>query len=98
MGAVGHPLAGGVYAAYNSIATALRKGWDHLIATQVILKNGRLPVTDSWLAKRIAGPGISSNYFFQLRPEIALLALQAKLEAWELTHFGETIREAIEEP
>ncbi|MBI2602343.1 MAG: hypothetical protein HYW48_04740 [Deltaproteobacteria bacterium] len=98
MGAIGHPLAGGVYAAYNSIATTLRKGWDHLLATQVILKNGRLPVTDSWLAKRIAGPGISSNYFFQLRPEIALLALQAKLEAWELTHFGDATREAIEQP
>ena len=43
----------------------------------VIIKNkGRLPATDSFVAKRIKGPGLSSHFYYQISVELVLLALQ----------------------
>ena len=31
----------------------------------VIKKRGRVPAQDGFIARRIAGPGLASNYFYQ---------------------------------
>lgn len=47
----------------------------------VILKHqAKIPSGDTFVARRTAGPGLSSNYFYQAKPEQALITLEAHLE------------------
>ena len=41
--------------------------WDHLMYQLVISKQARIPIKDSFIARRIAGPGLASEYFYQVR-------------------------------
>lgn len=51
------------------VALARRSGrgiWDTMMYFLVIRSRGRVPITDSFVAKRIAGPGLAAHYFFQV--------------------------------
>jgi hypothetical protein len=43
----------------------LRLVWDAGTFHLLIKKRGRVPASDSIVVKRIAGPGLASNYFYQ---------------------------------
>ncbi|XP_013411124.1 uncharacterized protein LOC106174227 isoform X2 [Lingula anatina] len=72
--------------------------WDTLMYHLVIKKRGRVPAHDGFVAKRTAGPGLASNYFFQIRPEQALAALESEMERHELEAWQENILKTIEKP
>lgn len=40
--------------------------WDVAMFHFLIKRRGRVPSSDSWLVKRIAGPGLSNEHFFQV--------------------------------
>ncbi len=44
----------------------LRAIWDTFMFHAVIKKRGRVPSRDGFVARRIAGPGLASNYFYQV--------------------------------
>lgn len=44
----------------------LRLLWDAAAFHMLIKKRGRVPASDSFVVKRIAGPGLASNYFYQV--------------------------------
>jgi hypothetical protein len=44
----------------------LRLVWDAAAFHLLIKKRGRVPASDSFVVKRIAGPGLASNYFYQV--------------------------------
>lgn len=91
------PTLAAIHGVYGATRKVLRTAYDALTA-KVLIKHGRWPATNSFLADRIAGPGLSSNYFFQIKPEIAVLALQAQLESIELNLYGATTLEEIQKP
>lgn len=62
----------------------LRLLWDTIMFYGLIKKRGRVPACDSFIVKRIAGPGLASNYYFQIKPEQALAAFEAKLGELDL--------------
>lgn len=64
----------------------------------VIKKRGRIPAGDSFVVKRIAGPGMASDYYFQIKPEQALAAFEAKLEVDELLAYQQEIERLITQP
>ncbi|KAF6199352.1 hypothetical protein GE061_007378 [Apolygus lucorum] len=64
-----------------------RLAWDAVVFHLVIKKRGRIPASDSVIVKRIEGPGLNNNYYYQIRPEQALAAFEAKLELDELAAF-----------
>uniref|UniRef100_T1J1W8 Uncharacterized protein n=1 Tax=Strigamia maritima TaxID=126957 RepID=T1J1W8_STRMM len=72
--------------------------WDALMFHAVIKKRGRVPASDSFVARRIAGPGLESKYYFQILPEQALAAFEAKLEMEELTAYRDEIERLIQRP
>ena len=39
-----------------------------------------MPVVDSFAAKRVAGPGMASNYYYQITTEQALAALETAMD------------------
>jgi hypothetical protein len=49
----------------------------------------KVPTDDTWLAKRVSGPGLSTNYYYQVKAELALIVLQLELEGAELELFAQ---------
>ncbi|XP_076160274.1 uncharacterized protein LOC143143176 isoform X1 [Ptiloglossa arizonensis] len=76
----------------------VRVVWDTAMFHLVIKNRGRIPASDSFVVKRIAGPGLTSDYYYQIRPEQALAALEAKLELDELLAFQQETERLITQP
>ncbi|KDR19062.1 hypothetical protein L798_06418, partial [Zootermopsis nevadensis] len=76
----------------------LRLLWDAAAFHMLIKKRGRVPASDSFVVKRIAGPGLASNYFYQIRPEQALAAFEAKMELDELAAYQHQMEMTILQP
>lgn len=54
---------------YISVAVVrywIRVVWDTAMFHMVIKNRGRIPACDSFMVKRIAGPGMASNYYYQV--------------------------------
>lgn len=83
---------------FGLLRYCLRLTWDSLVFHVVIKKRGRIPASDSVIVKRIEGPGLNNNYFYQIRPEQALAAFEAKLELDELTAFQHQMEQKIMQP
>ncbi|KAG1671497.1 hypothetical protein GQR58_016444 [Nymphon striatum] len=77
---------------------ACRMVWDGIMYHIVIKRKGRIPAVDSFIVKRIAGPGLSSNFFYRIRPEQSLLAFETKLEIEELNSYKDETKRMIFEP
>lgn len=76
----------------------LRLLWDSAIFHLIVKKRGRVPAGDSFVVKRIAGPGLASDYHFQIRPEQALAAFEAKMEWDELAAYQYVMEQTILQP
>lgn len=76
----------------------LRLLWDSTVFHLIIKKRGRIPASNSFVVKRVAGPGLNSNYFYQIKPEQALAAFEAKLELDELAAFQHEMEQLIRQP
>lgn len=64
----------------------MRTLWDKLMFVIVIKRRARVPATDSFVARRIAGPGLASNYFYQVRTKLEVYRKNVQqfkhCEAW----------------
>ncbi|XP_058795012.1 uncharacterized protein LOC131666391 isoform X2 [Phymastichus coffea] len=76
----------------------IRVMWDTAMFHSVIKNRGRIPASDSFIVKRIAGPGLASDYCYQIRPEQALAAFEAKLELDELLAYQQEMERLITQP
>ncbi|CAH1129005.1 unnamed protein product [Ceutorhynchus assimilis] len=85
-------LAGGVARYW------FRLMWDATAFHLIIKKRGRIPACDSFAVKRIAGPGLASDYYFQISPEQALAAFEAKMEWDELAAYQTVVENTITQP
>ncbi|XP_022916271.2 uncharacterized protein [Onthophagus taurus] len=85
-------LAGGVSRYW------LRLLWDTTLFHLIIKKRGRIPASDSFVVKRIAGPGLAADYYFQISPEQALAAFEAKMEWDELSAYQLIVENTIMQP
>lgn len=63
-----------------------------------IKKCGRVPASDSFAVKRIAGPGLALDYYFSIKPEQALAAFEAKMELDELQAYQHSMELIIRQP
>ncbi|XP_014234034.1 uncharacterized protein LOC106657177 isoform X1 [Trichogramma pretiosum] len=72
--------------------------WDTAMFHLLIKSRGRIPASDSFVVKRIAGPGLASDYYYQIKPEQALAAFEAKLELDELHAFQQEMERLITQP
>jgi hypothetical protein len=97
-GLVVHPGWAGIRLVWAVSTRQLRTAYDWAMR-RALLRLGRVPGQDSFLAWRVAGPGITAKYCYQLRgPEICLLALTAKLEEVELDLFEQRAIDEIKRP
>ena len=62
------------------VRKVLRDAWDTVIFRCMIGNCARVPLSDNFLARRIAGPGMASTYYFQIKTEQALAALETAMD------------------
>lgn len=58
------------------VALAKRFGrglWDTMMYFLVIRSRGRVPISDGFVARRIAGPGLAANHFFQVMRQFFII-------------------------
>lgn len=88
--------------ALGTLVAFMRKGmrdaWDALVFQLVIRKRARIPVGDGFLAKRISGPGLASHYYYQIKTEQALVALETRMELDQLVAFQGELTRQIRKP
>lgn len=92
------PLTAFVIFSAGLIRRCLRAAWDAFMFHAIIKKRGRVPSRDGFTVRRIAGPGLASNYFYQVRPEQALAAAEAHMELHELNAWKDRCIQVIEQP
>ncbi len=102
-GSVYHPTMSLGYGATAFVRRGARTAYDYVVRKVLsgsILKfiYARVPARDGYLAVRTQGPGLTSTYIFQIKPEIAILALQAYMENNELRAYAINARSEIEKP
>ncbi|XP_049817861.1 uncharacterized protein LOC109609412 isoform X1 [Aethina tumida] len=92
------PLISLIILAGGFVRYWLRLLWDTTTFHLIIKKRGRVPASDSFVVKRIAGPGLASDYYFQISPEQALAAFEAKMELDELAAYQTIVEATINQP
>ncbi|XP_045212309.2 uncharacterized protein LOC123563530 [Mercenaria mercenaria] len=97
-GFVACPLASFGIIVFGVLRRGLRGIWDTAMYGIVIKSRARVPASDGFVARRVAGPGLASNYFLQIQPEQALAALEADLEFEELDLYKSRAMKLIEKP
>ncbi|XP_050100782.1 uncharacterized protein LOC126581283 isoform X1 [Anopheles aquasalis] len=76
----------------------MRLFWDAAAFHMFIKKCGRVPASDSFAVRRIAGPGLALDYYFSIKPEQALAAFEAKMELDELQAYQHSMETIICQP
>lgn len=92
------PTASVVVLLVGAARYSLRLLWDSLTFHLFIKKCGRVPASDSFAVKRIAGPGLALDYYFVIKPEQALAAFEAKMELDELQAYQHSMERVILQP
>lgn len=92
------PLAASAISLWALIKKGFRCVWDSAMFRFVISVRARVPANDSFVAKRTSGPGMASNFFYQIKTEQALVALEAKMEMAELEAYKEQLSALINSP
>jgi len=75
----------------------IRGGKDSLV-WPLLRRNVMIPVTDTFLARRIQGPGLGANYFCRMPLQSAFLAVQAHLDHARLKAYAKLRRIEISAP
>ena len=75
-----YPVAATIVVIAALCRYCIRSVWDWVIFKTVIRKRGRIPAANSFLVKRITGPGLQDNFFYQISPEQAIAAIECHLE------------------
>lgn len=92
------PIASLLWLCLGFIGYALRRVYDTIIYHAVIRRYGRVPWANNFLAKRVQGPGLSSQYLYQIAPVQALALLEIDLHKEELGIYQKRLLEVIDEP
>ncbi|CAF4418918.1 unnamed protein product [Rotaria sp. Silwood2] len=72
--------------------------YDQIVFKLIIKRLARIPAHDSFLARRIAGPGLAAQYFYQVSSPEVLAALESLIEQKELKIYRSYIEEILMKP
>jgi len=97
-GVVFHPLVGMVQLILTTTLQGLRLTRDALTWNLVIRHAAKVPATDSFLAKRVHGPGLASTYYYRIPLEAAKTSAQLFLDMSRIRAYADLQRAEIKEP
>ncbi|KAH3757038.1 Mariner Mos1 transposase [Pelomyxa schiedti] len=93
-----HPLTAALHSGYGLLRWLINETYDTLMYYTIVKHIARVPAANTFMARRIAGPGLSSSLFFQIAPENALLALHLHMEHRELDMYRAYTEHLLREP
>jgi hypothetical protein len=93
-----HPLLAILFLLVGGLRSIIRLTYDDVVRWLILKRLGRVPATSGFLARRVAGPGLSSEFYFQVRPALVLLIAQANLERLELQIYEQKTQAQIDAP
>lgn len=82
-----HSIMAAVILVWTLLSTGTKYGYDSIMYHLILKMYAKVPAVDDFLAKRIEGPGLSSNYFYLLEYQVALVLLQHHLEQLEMDEY-----------
>ncbi|CAF0727699.1 unnamed protein product [Didymodactylos carnosus] len=83
---------------YSVLHRCTRGLYDKIMFHTVIKRFARIPVQDTFLAMRVAGPGLASQYFYQVAPPEVLAVFEAFIEQEELKTYRSYIEKMLTKP
>ncbi|CAG0891043.1 unnamed protein product [Darwinula stevensoni] len=75
-----------------------RLAWDWIMLETLIKRLGRIPAVDTLFASRVAGPGLGSNFYYQITVPQALASLELRIEGEELRAYAQQMEKLIRKP
>ena len=91
-----------VFSVITVLLACLRRSsrymWDLFIYVVVIKPRARVPVTNTFVARRISGPGLATDYYYQINPSQALIKLEYDLEQKELSLYQSFMSSLLSQP
>jgi hypothetical protein len=92
------PLASLIVTTFALVRKLVRSCRDNFMFHAFIKPLARVPANDSFAARRIAGPGLASNFLYQIRAEQALAAVFLHVEKAILSAYIDFIDAKLSEP
>lgn len=92
------PLLSIIVTCFAIVRYLYRKSQDCLMFNCILKSLAKVPSNNTFIARRIAGPGLASEHLFQIRPEQALAALEISIETKILNAYLNFIRDKLNEP
>eukprot|EP01105_Mastigella_eilhardi_P010901 TRINITY_DN2521_c0_g1_i1.p1 TRINITY_DN2521_c0_g1~~TRINITY_DN2521_c0_g1_i1.p1 ORF type:complete len:583 (-),score=108.70 TRINITY_DN2521_c0_g1_i1:395-2143(-) len=93
-----HPAVAAGVLVSGLLKYVAHSAYDTAIYATVLRPLARVPSSDTFAARRIAGPGLSSSLYFQIEPSDVMALLQLYLEQTELDLFHNYTQKRIQEP
>lgn len=90
-----HALASASIFVGSSLLNGLRHGYDYLVYNLILKHKAKIPIDDGFLVRRIAGPGLSSDYFYLINYDFALVMVQYELESMEMESYKQQMIKKI---
>jgi hypothetical protein len=72
--------------------------YDKIIYQLVVKRFARIPAHNGFLARRVAGPGLAAEYFYQVSSPEVLAALESLIEQNELKIYRSYIERLLMKP
>ncbi|XP_046650573.1 uncharacterized protein LOC124341686 isoform X1 [Daphnia pulicaria] len=92
------PLISLLLAVYGMLHWMTVRSRDAIIYSLAIRPRGRIPASEGFLVKRIAGPGLNTEFQYQISKEQALAAFEARLESDRLIAYRRQTERLIRRP
>ncbi|CAF3538364.1 unnamed protein product [Adineta steineri] len=95
---IASPIASLLLVIYALLHRCTRGMYDTVIYQLVVKRFARIPAHDSFHARRIAGPGLASEYFYQVSSPEVLAALESLIEQKELQVYRTYVEQILMKP
>jgi hypothetical protein len=93
-----HTLIAVIVSLFGFVTYASRRTYDNAIHFVVLKRQGRVPRGNNFLVRRVSGPGVSYEFFYQIKLERAIVQLQVALEQRELEFTLARLRKLAKQP
>ncbi|CAF4188508.1 unnamed protein product, partial [Rotaria sp. Silwood2] len=95
---IASPITSLLLVIYALLHRCTRGLYDKILYQLIVKRFARIPAHDGFLARRIAGPGLAAQYFYQVSSPEVLAALESLIEQNELKVYRSYIEQILMKP
>ncbi|UJR35359.1 hypothetical protein I4U23_028116 [Adineta vaga] len=92
------PIVALILVLFALLHRCTRGMYDRIIYHLVVKRFARVPAHNGFLARRIAGPGLAAEYFYQVSSPEVLAALESLIEQKELHVYQSYVEQILKKP